>query len=88
MKQGIRLEHVCFAYPGTTRRVLEDVSLELPPGAVVAIVSSGGNGHYDPNHPAAGCQGQDTFNMYTRLAPFSRLIRQAFKEAGAAPKLE
>src|SRR6185503_18466771 len=44
MKQGIRLEHVCFTYPGTTRRVLEDVNLELPPGAVVAIVGENGAG--------------------------------------------
>src|SRR6185503_12036181 len=44
MNQGIRLEHICFAYPGATRRVLEDVSLELPPGAVVAIVGENGAG--------------------------------------------
>src|SRR5207249_1884597 len=34
---GIRLEHVSFAYPGTQRLVLDDVSLELPAGAVVAV---------------------------------------------------
>src|SRR5258708_1895076 len=33
---GIRLEHVSFAYPGTERLVLDDVSLELPAGTVVA----------------------------------------------------
>jgi len=44
LTQGIRLEHVCFTYPGTTRRVLEDVSLEFPPGAVVAIVGENGAG--------------------------------------------
>src|SRR6266568_86016 len=42
--QGIRLEHVCFSYPGTTRRVLEDVNLELAPGTVVAIVGENGTG--------------------------------------------
>src|SRR5256714_12493233 len=40
--KGIRFEHVSFAYPGTDRLVLQDVSLDLPAGAVVAIV--GGNG--------------------------------------------
>jgi ATP-binding cassette subfamily B protein len=42
--QGIRLDHVSFAYPGTTRLVLEDVSLTLPAGAVVAIVGENGAG--------------------------------------------
>jgi ATP-binding cassette subfamily B protein len=41
---GIRFEHVSFAYPGTGRRVLEDVNLELKPGSVVAIVGENGAG--------------------------------------------
>jgi ATP-binding cassette subfamily B protein len=41
---GIRFEHVSFAYPGTERLVLDDVSLELPAGAVVAIVGENGAG--------------------------------------------
>ncbi len=41
---GIRLEHVSFAYPGTERRVLEDVTLDLKPGSVVAIVGENGAG--------------------------------------------
>ncbi|OLE25353.1 MAG: multidrug ABC transporter ATP-binding protein [Actinobacteria bacterium 13_1_20CM_3_71_11] len=44
LTQGIRLEHVSFAYPGTERLVLEDVSLDLPAGAVVAIVGENGAG--------------------------------------------
>jgi len=42
--QGIRLEHVSFAYPGTERRVLDDVNLELKPGTVVAVVGENGAG--------------------------------------------
>ena len=42
--EGIRFEHVSFAYPGTERRVLDDVSLELKPGSVVAIVGENGAG--------------------------------------------
>jgi ATP-binding cassette subfamily B protein len=42
--RGIRFEHVSFAYPGTERLVLDDVNLELPPGAVVAIVGENGAG--------------------------------------------
>jgi ATP-binding cassette subfamily B protein len=41
---GIRLEHVSFAYPGTSRLVLDDVSLLLPAGAVVAVVGANGAG--------------------------------------------
>ncbi len=44
IEKGIRLEHVSFAYPGTTRVVLDDVSLSLPAGAVVAIVGENGAG--------------------------------------------
>jgi ATP-binding cassette subfamily B protein len=42
--RSIRLEHVSFAYPGTSRLVLEDVSLDLPAGTVVAIVGENGAG--------------------------------------------
>jgi ATP-binding cassette subfamily B protein len=42
--QGIRLDRVSFTYPGTSRTVLDDVSLTLPPGAVVAIVGENGAG--------------------------------------------
>jgi ATP-binding cassette subfamily B protein len=41
---GIRFEHVSFAYPGSKRLVLDDVNLELPAGAVVAIVGENGAG--------------------------------------------
>jgi ATP-binding cassette, subfamily B, bacterial len=44
LTQGIRFEHVSFAYPGTDRLVLDDVNLELPAGAVVAIVGENGAG--------------------------------------------
>ncbi|HEY1292602.1 MAG TPA: ABC transporter ATP-binding protein [Chloroflexota bacterium] len=44
LQQSIRLEHVSFSYPGTDRLVLQDVSLELPAGKVVAIVGENGAG--------------------------------------------
>jgi ATP-binding cassette, subfamily B, bacterial len=44
LHRGIRLDHVSFAYPGTSRVVLEDVSLTLPAGAVIAIVGENGAG--------------------------------------------
>ena len=36
----IRFDHVTFSYPGTDRVVLDDVNLELPAGAVVAVAMS------------------------------------------------
>src|SRR5260370_35813607 len=44
LRRGIRLDRVSFAYPGTSRVVLDDVSVTLPAGAVVAIVGENGAG--------------------------------------------
>ena len=42
--RSIRFDRVSFSYPGTSRVVLDDVSLTLPAGAVVAIVGENGAG--------------------------------------------
>src|SRR6185436_11441347 len=44
LTKGIRFDHVSFAYPGTDRLVLDDVSLTLPAGTVVAVVGENGAG--------------------------------------------
>jgi ATP-binding cassette, subfamily B, bacterial len=44
LREGIRFEGVSFAYPGTDRRVLESVNLDLPAGSVVALVGENGAG--------------------------------------------
>jgi ATP-binding cassette subfamily B protein len=44
LQEGIRLEGVSFAYPGTDRLVLDGVDLELPAGTVVALVGENGAG--------------------------------------------
>ncbi|MFF5211925.1 ATP-binding cassette domain-containing protein [Streptosporangium sp. NPDC000396] len=44
LARGIRLENVSFAYPGTDRLVLRDVSLDLPAGGTVAVVGENGSG--------------------------------------------
>jgi ATP-binding cassette subfamily B protein len=44
LRRSIRLDHVSFAYPGTSHVVLDDVSVTLPAGAVVAIVGENGAG--------------------------------------------
>jgi ATP-binding cassette, subfamily B, bacterial len=62
LTQGIRLENVSFRYPGTERTVLEEITLDLPAGSVVAVVGENGAGKstlvkllcgfYQPTH---GC---------------------------------
>jgi ATP-binding cassette subfamily B protein len=44
LHRGITLEHVTFQYPGTATTVLDDVTLELPAGASVALVGENGAG--------------------------------------------
>ena len=44
LHEGIRVDRVSFAYPGTSRLVLENVSLTLPAGSIVAIVGENGAG--------------------------------------------
>jgi ATP-binding cassette, subfamily B, bacterial len=44
LRDGIRLDRVSFAYPGTSRLALDDLSLTLPAGSVVAIVGENGAG--------------------------------------------
>src|SRR5687768_4941891 len=44
LHEGIRFDRVSFSYPGTSRVVLDDVTLLLPAGSVVAIVGENGAG--------------------------------------------
>lgn len=44
IREGIKFEGVSFAYPGTEKLVLQDVTLRLPAGAVVAVVGENGAG--------------------------------------------
>lgn len=41
---GLRFEHVSFAYPGAPRPAIEDVSLHLRPGEKIALVGENGAG--------------------------------------------
>jgi ATP-binding cassette subfamily B protein len=44
LTDGVRFEHVSFAYPGTDRVVLDDVNLHLRAGSVIAVVGENGAG--------------------------------------------
>src|SRR3954467_4291387 len=73
LQEGIRLDRVSFAYPGTDRLVLEDVTLELPAGTVIAIVGENGAGKttlvkllaklYEPTSGAIYVDGQPLSRM-------------------------
>lgn len=73
LRQGIRFEQVTFSYPGTERRALENVTLHIPAGSVVAIVGENGAGKstlvkllcrmYQPNSGRILIDGIDLSNM-------------------------
>ena len=44
LEHSIRLEHVTFAYGSPDRPAIEDLTLEIPRGTLVAIVGSSGSG--------------------------------------------
>jgi hypothetical protein len=52
-------------------------------GAVIGVVSHGGNGTSHPNNAAGGCLGSSARNVYTRVSKFGALVREAFAEAHA-----
>jgi ATP-binding cassette subfamily B protein len=95
LSHGIRFEHVSFAYPGTERLVLDDVNLELPAGAVIAIVGDNGAGKttlvkllaklYEPNSGRILVDGVELARMHadewrTRLAgAFQDFFRFEFR---------
>jgi ATP-binding cassette, subfamily B, bacterial len=66
---AVRLEHVTFAYPGTSRPALEDVSFDVEPGRLVALVGPSGAGKttltyllarfYDPSAGSIQIDGTD-----------------------------
>jgi ATP-binding cassette subfamily B protein len=69
IREAIRLENVSFKYPGTEEMVLQDVSLELPSGKVIAVVGENGAGKttlvkllcrfYEPTSGAITVDGTD-----------------------------
>ena len=73
LHDGITFDHVSFAYPGTDRLVLDDVSVEFPAGSVVAIVGENGAGKttlvkllaklYEPTSGAIYVDGQPLTRM-------------------------
>lgn len=76
MQCGIVLDHVNFQYPGGNRKVLEDISLAIRPGEVVALVGENGSGKttlikllcrlYDPTGGTIAIDGVDLRQFETK----------------------
>ena len=76
MQRGIVLDHVSFQYPAGTRKVLEDISLTIRPGEVVALVGENGSGKttlikllcrlYDPTGGTITIDGVDLRQFETK----------------------
>ena len=85
LTDGIVLEHVSFAYPGTERLVLDDVSLHLPAGAVVAIVGENGAGKTTLVKLLSKLYEPTAGRILVDGAPLARMSAEAWRErlAGA-----
>jgi ATP-binding cassette subfamily B protein len=79
LHQGLRFDHVSFAYPGTSRVVLEDVSLRIPAGAVVAIVGENGAGKTTLVKLLAKMYEPSSGNILVDDVPLSRLSATAWR---------
>lgn len=66
---GLRVENLCFRYPGTERLILDGVSMTIGPGEIVALVGQNGSGKttltkllcrlYDPSAGRITIEGYD-----------------------------
>jgi len=75
MRQGIVLDGVSFAYPGSSRTVLEDINMDIRPGEHVALVGENGSGKttlvkllcrlYDPTSGSIRVDGIDLRDLAT-----------------------
>jgi ATP-binding cassette, subfamily B, bacterial len=85
LERGIRLEHVSFAYPGTDRLVLDDISLELPAGTVIAVVGENGAGKTTLIKLLSKFYAPTTGQIYVDDVPLAHIATDAWRErlAGA-----
>src|SRR4029077_2932222 len=83
LQNGIRFDHVSFAYPGTARVVLDNVSLRLPAGAVVAIVGENGGGKTHPAQLLAKMYEPTSGTIFIDDTPLSRITAEEWRSRSA-----
>ena len=85
LRRGIRFDHVSFAYPGTSRLVLEDISVSLPAGSVVAVVGENGAGKTTLVKLLAKMYEPNSGSILVDDQPLARLPAEAWRDrlAGA-----
>ncbi len=86
IEKGITFDGVSFSYPGANSVTLNDVSLNIKPGQVIALVSGNGSGKttlikllcrlYDPQNGRMAIDGVDLRNM--RVSDLRREISVVF----------
>lgn len=88
LNDAVRLDNIAFGYPNSPRTALDEFSLTIPAGKVVAIVGENGAGKstlikllnrfYDPNAGAITWDGADLRQL--RLADLRRRITVLFQQ--------
>jgi ATP-binding cassette subfamily B protein len=79
LHRGIRLDRLSFAYPGTSRLALEEISVTLPPGAVVAIVGENGAGKTTLVKLLAKMYEPSSGSIFVEDTPLARISAAAWR---------
>lgn len=88
MARGLRLEQVGFRYPGAPDWALRDISLQIAPGQIVALVGANGSGKtslikvlcrlYDPGEGRITLDGDDVRGF--RVDDYRRVFSVIFQD--------
>jgi ATP-binding cassette subfamily B protein len=88
VRGAVSFEHVTFAYPGTDRPALDDVTFEVEPGQLVALVGPSGAGKttitslvprfYDPQQGTVRIDGHDLRDV--TLASLGESVGMVFQD--------
>lgn len=95
VEDGIRLNQLCFSYPGSDSVVLQGITTYLPAGAVVAVVGEYGSGKstfvkllnkfYQPSSGSISVDGVDLAEFDTES--WRRSTSAAYQDFGRYPQM-